>query len=224
MPDQLKLRTIAGTALTNNEVDINFSSLFYSASMSGSFIVFSTTGSDTKLATSTAINVGLGYLTNASGQFSHAEGTATTSSGSYSHAEGTSTLASGISSHAEGYYTTSSGDYSHAEGYNTIASGSYQHVQGQYNISSSVQSAFIHGNGTSDAARSNLIYAHDSVVEITGSLLVTGSVNISTLQLISRTTTPTFTSANAGTLFVSGAISTTGSLFFYDGANIRKLV
>jgi hypothetical protein len=68
------------------------------------------------------------------------------------------------------------GDFSHAEGYGTVAFGSYQHVQGQFNISSSVQSAFIHGNGEDENSRSNLIYAHDSIVEITGSLKVSGSI------------------------------------------------
>ena len=61
MPDQLKLRTVTGnTTLSNSEVDTNFSSLFYSASMSGSFLVFSTTGSNTKTVTRTPINLGLG--------------------------------------------------------------------------------------------------------------------------------------------------------------------
>ena len=57
----------------------------------------------------------------------------------------------------------------------TVASGSYQHVQGQYNLSSSAQSAFIVGNGTADGSRSNLIFASGSQVQITGSLIVSGS-------------------------------------------------
>jgi hypothetical protein len=106
----------------------------------------------------------------ASGPGSHAEGSITKAIGDYSHAEGDNTQAKGNYSHAEGQETISSGSYSHAEGYGTIALGQYQHVQGQYNISSEVQSAFIHGNGTDDSNRSNLIYAHDSIVEITGSI------------------------------------------------------
>ena len=113
-----------------------------------------------------------GVLTVAFGTGSHAEGRDTTSSGSYSHAEGNSTKAIGDNSHAEGYGTQAIGASSHAEGLFTIASGSYQHVQGQYNISSSAQSAFIIGNGTSDANRSNLIFASGSQVQITGSLTV----------------------------------------------------
>jgi hypothetical protein len=112
----------------------------------------------------------------ATGPFSHAEGSITKALGEYSHAEGDNTQATGNYSHAEGQETVSSGNYSHAEGYGTTAEGSHQHVQGQYNISSPVQSAFIHGNGTDDGNRSNLIYAHDSIVEITGSLTVTQGI------------------------------------------------
>ena len=95
--------------------------------------------------------------------------------GNYSHAEGESTTTIGLASHAEGYGTLAQGYYSHAEGNNTIAQGAYQHVQGQFNQSSSAQSAFIVGNGTSDATRSNLIFASGSQVQITGSLIVSGS-------------------------------------------------
>ena len=136
-------------------------------------------------------NVQLGFATIASGSYSHAEGYVTKAFGDYSHAEGDITVASGICSHAEGFFTVASGAYSHAEGsrteaigfsshaegFYTVASGSYQHVQGQYNISSSAQSAFIVGNGTSNAARSNLIFASGSRVEITGSLSVTSLGN-----------------------------------------------
>ena len=134
-----------------------------------------------------------GYFTIASGSYSHAEGVSTTAQGEYSHAEGYATIALGLASHTEGYLTitsgsfshaegistTASGDYSHAEGNNTVASGLYQHVQGAYNISSSNSSAFILGNGTSNANRSNLIYASGSQVQITGSLITTGEINAS---------------------------------------------
>ena len=133
-----------------------------------------------------------GQLTTASGDYSHAEGTATkaigfanhaegyntTAVGFASHAEGESTQANGQSSHAEGFGTNAIGYASHVEGNNTIASGAYQHVQGQYNLSSSVESAFIIGNGTSNASRSNLVFASGSQFQITGSLLVSGSSTI----------------------------------------------
>jgi hypothetical protein len=96
-----------------------------------------------------------------------------TAQGAYSHAEGNSTTASGHSSHAEGQETQAIGYASHAEGLDTVASGSYQHVQGQFNLSSSAQSAFIVGNGTSDASRSNLVFASGSQFQVTGSVIAT---------------------------------------------------
>jgi hypothetical protein len=113
----------------------------------------------------------------ATGEYSHAEGSITQATGDYSHAEGDYTQAKGNYSHAEGQETIASGSYSHAEGYQTIALANHQHVQGQFNIVSSVPAAFIVGNGTDNNNRSNLIYAHDSTVEITGSLNMSGSIS-----------------------------------------------
>jgi hypothetical protein len=122
------------------------------------------------------------------GIFSHAEGYNTVTLEEHSHAEGFETTASGVASHAEGYNTVTLGGGSHAEGLGTVALGPYQHVQGQYNISSSAQSAFIHGNGTSDAARSNLIFASGSEVQITGSLNVTQGITGSLFGTASNAT------------------------------------
>ena len=114
-----------------------------------------------------------GVETTAQGAYSHAEGDSTTAIGTGAHAEGASTTATGPYSHAEGSNTIASGSYSHAEGLGTVASGSYQHVQGQFNLSSSAQSAFIVGNGTSDASRSNLVFASGSQFQVTGSVIAT---------------------------------------------------
>ena len=73
-------------------------------------------------------SVALGTNVEASGTYSHAEGSGT-ASGYYSHAEGSGT-ASGYYSHAEGAATTASGYYSHAEGSNTTALGEYSHSEG----------------------------------------------------------------------------------------------
>jgi hypothetical protein len=116
----------------------------------------------------------------ATGEQSHAEGSITKAIGNYSHAEGDFTQAIGDYSHAEGQETIASGAYSHAEGYQTIALGQRQHVTGQYNFVSPIQSAFIVGNGIGDGDnRSNLIYAAENAVEITGSLNVLGNQTIS---------------------------------------------
>jgi hypothetical protein len=181
-----------------------------------------------------------GYFTRTIGSYSHAEGVANIASGAYSHAEGGNTQAIGdqshaeggytravgISSHAEGYftlaegtgahaegqYTTSSANYSHAEGYYTVASGAYQHVQGQFNISSSVQSAFILGNGTNTSSRSNLIFAAGNTVEITGSLQVTGSAYLRGLSNTTQTNVLTYNSSTGQVFFTaSSAVGGGGS-------------
>lgn len=71
-----------------------------------------------------------GSYTDAIGHYSHTEGYGTTASGYYAHAEGYNAMASGDYSHAEGSGTTASGIYSHAEGCKTIASGDYSHAEG----------------------------------------------------------------------------------------------
>ena len=117
-----------------------------------------------------------GENTLASGYAAHAEGVSTLALGNYSHAEGDSTQAIGYAAHAEGVNSVASGDNSHAEGNGTIAASDFSHVSGLYNITSSVVGAFIVGNGVDDATRSNLLFAGDSTVQITGSLQVTGGI------------------------------------------------
>ena len=126
-----------------------------------------------------------GYQTTASGETSHAQGTQTlanngsahaqgyqtTAFGAHSHAEGYGTYASGSRAHTEGYYTKAQGSGSHAEGYQTTALGRYSHsggfgtwtdsastaqtAIGRYNSTPTTAEAFIVGNGTSTADRSN---------------------------------------------------------------------
>ena len=92
----------------------------------------------------------------ASGINSHAEGAYTKAKGTDSHTEGYMSVASGHSSHAEGYGTTANGNYSHAEGESTIASSEGQHVQGQYNIEDTENKyAHIVGNGIAPSQANN---------------------------------------------------------------------
>ena len=169
-----------------------------------------------------------GYQTSAQGQSSHAEGQSTTAIGNYSHAEGYFTTAQGSHSHAEGNGTVASGSYSHAEGVGTVTSGSYQHVQGAYNIPSSVQSAFILGNGGFDddenLTRSNLIFAAGTSVQITGSLTVTtGSGTefqvLSTGIKIGNAATDNHTVT--GSLNISGSTTISGSFTVVTGSGIE---
>jgi hypothetical protein len=156
--------TIPGGPITS--IQFNSNSTF-----SGSANLTFNSASNTLTLTGSLIQGLAGNI--ASGEYSHAEGSITKAIGDYSHAEGDNTQAKGNYSHAEGQetMTLASGQYSHAEGYNTIASANYQHVQGQWNATSSVQSAFIVGNGTGNNNRSNLIHAAGSEVQITGSII-----------------------------------------------------
>ena len=156
--------TIPGGPITS--IQFNSNSTF-----SGSANLTFNSASNTLTLTGSLIQGLAGNI--ASGEYSHAEGSITKAIGDYSHAEGDYTQAKGNYSHAEGQetMTLASGQYSHAEGYNTIASANYQHVQGQWNATSSVQSAFIVGNGTGNNNRSNLIHAAGSEVQITGSII-----------------------------------------------------
>ena len=128
--------------------------------------------------------VAIGTATNASGEFSHAEGYNAKASGyashaegsytnaliPYSHAEGWFTKTSGQASHAEGKTTKASGKYSHAEGDSTNASNECEHAQGRYNYTSSNQ-IFSIGTGNSDTDRRNAV----SVLEVNNSGSYTSS-------------------------------------------------
>ena len=98
-----------------------------------------------------------------------------------------------------------------------MASGIAQHAQGQYNISSSAQGAWILGNGSSTSARSNLIYAQGTSVQITGSLNTSGSLNINNTLVVTGsnvgigTSTPAFTLDVNGTARVSGQTTLKGA-------------
>jgi hypothetical protein len=129
-----------------------------------------------------------GFGTQSIGGYSHSEGENTTSVGLGSHAEGENTTSVGLGSHAEGSGTTTYGNFSHSEGLGTITNGHYQHTQGQFNFTSSTQSAFIIGNGTSDLNRSNLVFAVGNDFNIYGDLNVTGTIfSTGSTQFISTT-------------------------------------
>lgn len=149
------------------------------------------------------------------GYHSHTEGTTTSATGNSSHAEGGPyVVATGNNSHAEGAYSVAVKNYSHAEGirtdtygigshtqgYWTKTSASFQSAQGQYNATSSQQSALIIGNGLANNITRNLIYAYgtgsDGVVEISGSLRVTGEILGSYNTQVSQQTISTYTLTN----------------------------
>ena len=84
--------------------------------------------------------------------------------------EGYMTKASGNYSHAEGRETQAVGECTHAEGRETIANGIYQHVEGKYNIADN-ENKYIHiiGNGIDDNNRSNAMTLDwDGNLEVSG--------------------------------------------------------
>lgn len=143
-----------------------------------------------------------GFDSLAGGGSSHAEGSSS-AIGDCSHSEGSGTIAHEFAGHAEGY-NTESYDTSHAEGYQTTANGLGAHSSGngtyangtaqmaigQYNrIDTNEEYAFIIGDGSSDANRSNLFgIKWNGTIEVNdqplggGDLEDLGNVNISNLQ------------------------------------------
>lgn len=117
--------------------------------------------------------------TKATGDYSHAEGTATHASGNSSHSEGTRSIAQGVASHSEGLDTYARGVASHAEGFSAYAEGDYssaggeattaqrksQTVIGRFNVNDTQGAnssaygkyAFIIGNGTDGEHLSNAL-------------------------------------------------------------------
>lgn len=76
------------------------------------------------------MSVAEGYITIASGVYSHAEGNRTTARGDAAHSEGFGGIAYDTASHVEGYRTTARGLASHAEGNDTHATVEGAHSEG----------------------------------------------------------------------------------------------
>lgn len=75
------------------------------------------------------------YVNNeATGIYSHAEGSVAKANGYSSHAEGTKGIATGAESHVEGYKCQAQGTHSHAEGGSTISKGQDSHAEGRITV------------------------------------------------------------------------------------------
>lgn len=160
----ITLRTVTGSALSYLQVDTNFSSYYYSSSISGSTVTFFKTGSVAigEPPSSSSITLPLpskwtditggiqrtslvrvvgpfaqgNSNVSAAGVYSHAQGALTQAIGTGSHAEGYSSTANGIYSHAEGESTQATNIGAHAEGFLTEASGQYSHAEGRSTLAS----------------------------------------------------------------------------------------
>ena len=129
-----------------------------------------------------------------------------------SHAEGSS-IANGSIAHAEGTVTSAIGNSSHSEGTYTIASGDNQHVQGKYNIAN-MTSAFILGNGTNNALRSNAMTVDWSGnTEIAGYCIYHPTLEITT----SNVSTYFVTGSSYNTLYIPYGYTT---IFYNLGSNL----
>ena len=120
-----------------------------------------------------------GIGTTASEAYAHAEGISTTALAANSHAEGNSTHAEGNDSHAEGYLSTAKQRAAHAEGEGTIANGEAQHAEGKYNIEDTENKyAHIVGNGYFDGDQSKTFRSNAHTVDWSGNSWCAGSIKI----------------------------------------------
>jgi len=107
---------------------------------------------------------------------------ATDASGQYSHAEGDGTTASGYDSHAEGYHATASGHYSHAGGYYTQATQPTMTAIGKYN-SPRTNDLFNIGNGTGNNARSNIVEVNSASMNVNGAITINSKTVMPIVEL-----------------------------------------
>jgi hypothetical protein len=119
------------------------------------------------------------YGSRAEGYWSIAQGYFTKAYGTAAYVRGNQTIANGDASSAIGNYSVSSGEASFASGYYVSTVDLAQHVFGIRNIPISGAGAFIIGNGQPSygGTPSNLLFAQGTTVQITGSLIVSQSLN-----------------------------------------------
>ena len=178
-----------------------------------------------------------GAFTTAMGDYSHAEGYRTEARGAYSHAEGYYTIASGHSSHAQGRYNiedstayikTSDVSIDSSKTYYTLSDGKFYEVSSpttselsnyyEYTPGNAEQ-AFILGNGTSNANRSNALTVDwQGKIDISGTPYSSSWVQQRDFAQIKRSTIPNsngmFPFVDAKTPSGDWAIATYGEGFY----------
>ena len=131
-----------------------------------------------------------------------------TSSYQLTYAINSSTINNGYQNRNLGSYNIICGTY--------LSGSNSQLVVGTYNRYSTLQNSFIIGNGTSESSRRNLVFTSGSTFQVTGSLTVTGSINIKDVIVLEpRTTTPT--NPATGSLIMSASGASGMSLFAFTG-------
>ncbi len=157
-PEKAALRS---GSISADPIGNNSTALGYQTSASGAY----SSAMGSFCSASGNFSTAMGINANASGSVSTAMGSAT-AYGDYSTAMGRSTIASGYASTSLGEVTTASGNFSTSMGFGTrakayiLAAGRYNAFGASHSETDWVDSeyAFIIGDGTSDAARSNCFY------------------------------------------------------------------
>ena len=103
---------------------------------------------------------------NASNNYSHAEGNGTTAKGNNSHAEGYNTQALKDQAHAEGSATIANGPHSHAEGYSTETNNPNEHAEGRYNKSNKSSNTYGDSGNTIHSVGVGTAGMHKNAFEI----------------------------------------------------------
>lgn len=143
------------------------------------------------------------------GSAATSEGYETQATGNYSHAEGYQTQA-GSYAHAEGYQTVASGNYSHASGAHTIAGSNGQFVIGKYNNNVSTN-IFEIGYGSDENSRKNVFaVSNGGNVTVEGSIDVGGAIDANG-------------NIYGADLSVTGSISAGGTITDGNGNSIPSL-
>lgn len=148
-------------------------------------------------------------------------------------ANGNISEAQGQYSHAEGLSSVAWGTYSYAGGIRTIASGSNSSPQipqtavGKYNLRDNTTSLFVVGDGTGDenALRHDVLRVNSGSVEVTGSFLITGSFEVTGSSFlagdvleISGSLLVSGTSQFDGDVFITGSSVLAGDTFEMSGS------
>lgn len=128
----------------------------------------------------------------ASGNYSHAEGSSNKVLGSASHAEGWSNINLGNNSHTEGARNIANGGQAHAEGYITVADGNQAHTEGQgteteltVNVESVLDNTFI---SDADFNENDILYFKEDNI----------------IYLVTKTTSEKTTTVNKAVVISSG--------------------
>jgi uncharacterized membrane protein YgdD (TMEM256/DUF423 family) len=116
-----------------------------------------------------------------------------------------------------GSFSVGTGSYAVGTGSATFgrfvqANGNYQTIVGGFNQVNNNPNSFIIGNGTDTGSRSNLLYASGSQVQITGSLIISGTAALSG--------DISFSISGSGIVQTLTNITPTGTASFVSGTNI----